>query len=364
MGGMAESDKERWAAIWDFNSALMAGVGLTHGGTPKERVAIRLPERSELERSGLANVFDHFQENRARLWQFSQLPLELFWHGTRVHYLNVEVCMQERGTHLVPALVAYSADKENPNDLELHSKLIHALTDWINGKRTVPGWGEIGGGNQLQIASIAALGRQSIDSNIKSFCTSLLIQAWTVFEALAEELWEAAINAHPSKLSRLAGKPRFKGGTKTNQPNSDESRKMVPISELEKYQFDVRNRMGTILLDVGKVSFRSLPDIRAAYHSAFWEHAGNIDEVLNDPGLQYAAAVRNVFIHKAGKVDQEFFDQTANVPGVPTLKSGDPFPLTGKLCAKLVDDLIGCSCSLIRAVHSWIIGHDGTSGDQ
>src|SRR5258708_32385251 len=104
--------------------------------------------------------------------------------------------------------------------------------------------------------------------------------------------------------------------------------------------------MGTILINANKAFFRSISDIREAYHFAFSRHASIIDEILDSDGIQYAAAVRNVMIHKSGRVDQEFFEQVAGIADIPILKDGDKFPLTGTLTQKLADDLISCCCRL------------------
>ena len=116
--------------------------------------------------------------------------------------------------------------------------------------------------------------------------------------------------------------------------------------------------MGTILRSKrNDISFRALEDIQDAYELAFTEQGKSIIDILSDPSLKYAAAVRNLLIHKRGLVDTEFKRQTVGIAGVPVVKDGHKFPLTGKLSAELADT---CRCSavwLVMAVHGWIIGH-------
>jgi hypothetical protein len=45
--------------------------------------------------------------------------------------------------------------------------------------------------------------RSGLDASLGSMVTG----AWTAFEILAGDLWEQAINAHPTGLAALAGKP-------------------------------------------------------------------------------------------------------------------------------------------------------------
>ncbi len=126
--------------------------------------------------------------------------------------------------------------------------------------------------------------------------------------------------------------------------------------------------MGTILKERGELSFRSLNGIREAYQRAFSKKGGSVLNALDEPGLRYAAAVRNLLIHKRGIVDTEFLDQVAGIPDLPPLSAGDRFPLTGKICRELSDACRGSAIWLVNAVHAWIIGNpdrlpEGTDGE-
>ena len=105
--------------------------------------------------------------------------------------------------------------------------------------------------------------------------------------------------------------------------------------------------------------------IRLAYHEAFSKDSKGIDAVLDDDGLQYAAAVRNLLIHKRGIVDDAFKRQTRSVvPDPYPFEEGKPFPLTGILCAELVDSCRCCAIWLVVEVHDWIIRHSEPRGDD
>lgn len=120
--------------------------------------------------------------------------------------------------------------------------------------------------------------------------------------------------------------------------------------------------MGDVLRN--EVNFRSLAGIRRAYHSAFSQQHARIDEVLDETVLQYSAAVRNVLIHKGGKVDAEYREQVAGVPEAIRPEVGQPLPISGKLTAELIGGLVGNSQKLIRAVDAWILGHPEDSDER
>jgi hypothetical protein len=197
-------------------------------------------------------------------------------------------------------------------------------------------------------------------SQIGAFISSLLIQAYALFESLAEDLWEAAINSHPTILGELKGTSRGKFKVRHSDPGgqqkSDPSVRMS-FDDLQKNRFNVGSKIGTILKRRSDIGFRSIYDIRASYHRAFERQEKAIDEILDHPQLQYAAAVRNLLVHKRGIVDKEFKEQVSGVPDVPHFTENEPFPLTGKICAELSDSCRNCSILLVNAVHAWIIGH-------
>ena len=210
--------------------------------------------------------------------------------------------------------------------------------------------------------------REEKKIQISAFSASLLIEAWTLFESLSEDLWEAALNAHPTVLGELKGKlkSQFKGAgpEATNLQTPSEPTLRISFNELQTCKFNVRSRLGTILKGRNDIGFRSIYDIRASYHRAFCQQNATIVDILDTPGLQYAAAVRNLLIHKRGIVDKEFNEQTASIPGAVQVRAGDTFLLTGTLCAELSDHCRNCAVLLVNAVHGWIIGHPEKIGPE
>src|SRR5207245_7292056 len=105
----------------------------------------------------------------------------------------------------------------------------------------------------------------------------------------------------------------------------------VPVDGLKMYGFEVKNKIGTLLKNADKRSFRTLWDIRDVYFETFKAQGESIASVLDDSQLQYTAAVRNVLIHKGGKIDVEYRKQVDEVPNAFNDDPGTKFPLTGKV---------------------------------
>ena len=82
-----------------------------------------------------------------------------------------------------------------------------------------------------------------------------IASAWTAFETMVEDLWEAAVNIHPSGLASLSGKQRStirgKDGSK-DSPDKIEamlaqygSEKLISIKKSGDYGFALKNKRGT-----------------------------------------------------------------------------------------------------------------------
>ena len=70
--------------------------------------------------------------------------------------------------------------------------------------------------------------QRDIAIQIESLCGSLIIESWTLFESLCEDLWEAAVNVRPSRLGVLSG-----------------GKTSVSFDDLQRNGFDVRGKMGS-----------------------------------------------------------------------------------------------------------------------
>ncbi len=184
----------------------------------------------------------------------------------------------------------------------------------------------------------------SLNVGVQSVLASYVIQAWTVFEVLTGDLWEMAVNVSPNVLARLDGKG---GGEKDG--------KQINLNLLAKHDYDLRNRMGTILRS--KVSFDKLSKIREAYSSAFSADGKAIADILDDPGFAVLSAVRNLLVHKAGRYDTEYLRQVKNLAMAPRGALGEQVWLTGTFVSETFERVADRTIALLKAVDDWLVAH-------
>ena len=82
--------------------------------------------------------------------------------------------------------------------------------------------------------------------------------------------------------------------------------------------------------------FASLASIRQSYSVLFSEKHGfaethAIDAALANNYLGSASLYRNLIVHKAATVDQDFIDGAKGIPGIPECGFGNPVPIDGML---------------------------------
>jgi hypothetical protein len=187
---------------------------------------------------------------------------------------------------------------------------------------------------------------------LEAMLSSALTGTWTAFETMAGDLWETAVNIHPSVLAELRGKrKRQESQSQASEADDKESRKFVQLSEILRHQFDIRNKMGSVHRNQRR--FDSLTGIREAYRLAFCRNYETIDEALDYNGLDALNAVRNLIVHRAGIVDREYLKR-ADTLKIPTAEIGEPILLDGNLTMELMISVIKGSFHLIVGVDEWI----------
>jgi hypothetical protein len=115
-------------------------------------------------------------------------------------------------------------------------------------------------------AAFAILARLADDegiSGLEAWLAAQITTMWTAFEGMSGDLWEAALNCRPKELASLSGVRQ-----------SFES-KEIDLNFIQKYNFDLSNRMGTIFVESNKYAFEKLDGIRCAYKDAFGNYLGS-----------------------------------------------------------------------------------------
>jgi len=196
---------------------------------------------------------------------------------------------------------------------------------------------ESGTGIVIDIAGIDRLSDpQSLGGHaVEMMGCAIVIGAWTAFEALAADLWIAAVNARPNNLGKAAAR----------------SKKRISIHEIARHEFEIKNHMGEILRR--RYRWGSLEKIQRAYATAFVQNK-RILRPFRTPYLHVLNQCRNLLVHKGGIIDQKFHD---NVSGIPELKDepvGSVLHFDGELICKLAKAARKASFSLLFATDRWL----------
>jgi hypothetical protein len=178
----------------------------------------------------------------------------------------------------------------------------------------------------------------------ETMMSTQIILAWTALETLAGDLWESAVNQHPQTLAEMKPKRGMAHG----------EGKALPLRYLSENGYDIKHKMGTILR-AAKCNFTTLDGISSAYMLSFDRPCVAADEnIWKDADLVGVCKVRNVLVHKAGTIDQEFLDACGTDPRFAHCMINHRLELDGKLVSELLLGLIRVAVNLIRGTEAWL----------
>ena len=193
-----------------------------------------------------------------------------------------------------------------------------------------------------------------LHSSLESILKMVLVQIWTAFEVLAQELWENVINEHPHHLAGLDGK----SGPVTMPPSKKDAGKQVSLNVLRENGYDLSHAMGTVLKE--KFNFTVLDEVRRAYISAFASDRDEIERIISDKSLDALAAMRHMIVHRAGVIDKDFMDDSNGLSVLAAIRSlglKQPVLIDGDLVRVLVEPVLNCGSALIYEVDKWLTNH-------
>ena len=142
---------------------------------------------------------------------------------------------------------------------------------------------------------------------------SILIQAWTAFEVLAEDLHCGAREKHP-----------------------------------ECFTSNICSAKG--------YHFRRLGSLKESYKKAFGNDF-NINAVIESKEVKALAVVRHLLVHRNGIVDQAFLNQCSESPVVTNFSAfaaNQEVLITGSMVRLLVDPTVRLGYKLIQSVDEWM----------
>lgn len=128
---------------------------------------------------------------------------------------------------------------------------------------------------------------------------------WCSFEVLMKELWELALNVGGSYASKnvIRNLPNLEGlgGIDLLQG------RYINLDYLARYGYNISNQLGSALSY--KFDFTSVNGIKEAYLRTF-PKSTNIRDALDNKTIIALEAARNVVVHNAGIIDEEFCKKT------------------------------------------------------
>jgi len=147
----------------------------------------------------------------------------------------------------------------------------------------------------------------SMKKGEKYILSAMLSGSWTAFESLVGDLWVVALNKGSRKFARNIY-TKTAGNMTPDNDGKKSDHKMVHITAIEDFDFDLREKMGSLLRDNGKVDFQSLKNTATAYEEAFGQSAGALFDKKNkdQANILVLSAIRNSIEHRAGRVDLNF----------------------------------------------------------
>lgn len=178
-----------------------------------------------------------------------------------------------------------------------------------------------------------------------------ILEIQTTFEVLVKDLWIKAANLRPRKIAMKAAK-------ETKGPRGPEGGKSIPISFLERNDFDLSAVMGDVLVESEKFEFDSLNAIKKSYVCAFDESSMQLffdDQSYTQ--LRWLESLRNLLAHRAGKVDQRFLDEMQGHQLFGTLPLNTDVPISGVTVSTFANWVIACCIGLIEFVDKWLIAN-------
>ena len=297
-------------------------------------------------------IADFFKGRCARLRGLMQLPAQVGNATIKLHETYMRSIFDVTG-----GLDTNNVTPEQGKKIDLRSNEIFAeLAEEKRRLQKTDGWDAHVYENLVAgLAAVELMGSSDPHSvgMLQASMMSYLTTGWTIIETMSGDLWEAALNAHPSSLANLTGSPkRLKSGQINKSSQAVRESKSVQLDDISRYRFDVANKMGTILR--AKFEFASLDGIREAYACAFTERSAQIDRALIDKSLDALSAVRNVIVHRDAQADSEYIRKTKFLGSIPKAEIGQHILLDGDVVVRLLKPAISAANQLLIAVDDWL----------
>lgn len=291
-----------------------------------------------------------FNNNLSRLRSLNALPVTMAWVSRLAQRITDE-CLDE-------VMGDFRKNANDEQDAELKQLFSEKWAEWF--RVTEERSSRAAFVQKFGVDTLNMLHGAPLWNGLEAVLIAQLTGAWTAFETLAGDLWEAALNVHPRGLAALKGKrPKKTKVEKPQQPpdaavesKKERGKKYVPLSRLTEHRYDVATKMGSVLK--GRYEFSKLDSLRDAYWEAFESRGGVIKSCIMSQCVDALHAVRNVIVHNAGAVDRVSRRQIRQIPGLGDIECEERIPVDGTFVDRLVTPVLFVSVALIGAVDEWI----------
>jgi hypothetical protein len=328
------------------------------------------PIGTGLSDSEIIRIAGSFKENMRRVVRLLELsPVLAGWTGTFVYY-DVQADFEVFGVPVrSPNTEALDPERTERVETLKKERFAREFPDFKKNRAETPPAILTRGKEYLrQLCSIVPQVAGGLDVVLASSITG----SWTAFEVLAGDLWTAAVNAHPHTLSEMKGKlvkweiPKAARGTEEKERESGnkkgaEAGPQISIKWLQFHNYNVSQKMGTLLRQRRSADFQTVWDIRDAYARAFESDYSAIRDSLADESIDYLSALRNVLVHKAGNADTKFTEDIAGCQHFASISETDPVILDGEIVADLLWAVVNKAGALLSAVDAWLVRNPNKS---
>jgi hypothetical protein len=294
-----------------------------------------------LKHPELEKIIGAFVRNMSRVRGIGMLPINLISVTVINEAARVEALYNLKIPFHDPRVTLGHRNYDPDLFAKLDTERKRLVDEWVKEGRTEEKNQFMIGAHTLNV--IIDCNEQQSWEAVQATLAAMLMGLWTAFESITQDIWVAAVNAHPATLGQRVVK-------RSADLNLGSQIKSISWDSIIKVNFDLTNSLGRVLLFQRAVNFQQLESIRAAYKVTFKEEFEPIFSAHNDL-LSELEAIRNLFTHKGGVIDERF---ASRVKHPPNMQVGGIYCVSGQYVAEVARGVSACSTAIITSVDNWL----------
>ena len=280
--------------------------------------------------TGIELAVRRFKMNAERLAMTSSLPWELM-HDYVIHGFVMHAAVRKASNGRV-----WSFDDLTNGQQRLAVKYCKEMGQELEEKAAK----KRGIERALSISNAKAAFKRAVSQSPLSHRTglcalmaSIIVGAWTAFEAITEDLWVAALNVRPT-LALVAMDAEIKQSDKEKERRRKEGVKLsLPIWKAMEPNYNISEHLGDLTRDCHDWSRRG--DAQRAYEKVFPAFGVQLESIFQSSGLKWLNATRNAIVHNRSVADNEFVKLVGAHPHLKVIADGTEIPIDGAITYEL-----------------------------